>query len=123
MLDVQINDYIRVSRTQGRGGPAIAKIIRAKHVTQYLRHIKRHSPTGFNYGYMGSGPADLALSILTAIMGKDIAEQYYQRFKFELVATQKEDWWILHVHEIRQWVKVQQQFEEFVADSPKGANE
>ena len=29
-----------------------------------LKHIVHHSPTGFEYGYAGSGPADLALSIL-----------------------------------------------------------
>lgn len=29
-----------------------------------LEHIIHHSPTGFEFGYNGSGPADLALSIL-----------------------------------------------------------
>ncbi|MBT9252140.1 MAG: hypothetical protein KM296_00220 [Brockia lithotrophica] len=29
-----------------------------------LHHVERHSPTGFEWGYGGSGPADLALSIL-----------------------------------------------------------
>src|SRR5512135_81505 len=29
-----------------------------------LRHLVKHSPTGFSWGYGGSGPADLALSIL-----------------------------------------------------------
>lgn len=32
-----------------------------------------HSPTGFEYGYMGSGPADLALNIVEAVLK---AEQY-----------------------------------------------
>lgn len=30
-----------------------------------LPHIVRHSPTGFNCGYDGNGPRDLALSLLT----------------------------------------------------------
>lgn len=30
-----------------------------------LRHIKRHSPNGFAWGYEGNGPRDLALSLLT----------------------------------------------------------
>lgn len=30
-----------------------------------LRHVVKHSPTGLEWGYAGSGPADLALSILT----------------------------------------------------------
>ncbi len=29
-----------------------------------LRHVMYHNPTGFEWGYGGSGPADLALSIL-----------------------------------------------------------
>lgn len=32
------------------------------------RH-KHHSPTGFEFGYGGSGPADLALNILALIIG------------------------------------------------------
>jgi hypothetical protein len=31
---------------------------------QALHHVVVHSPTGFEWGYGGSGPADLALSIL-----------------------------------------------------------
>ena len=38
-----------------------------------LKHIVKHSPDGFQWGYMGSGPADLALSILT---------DFCERFKF-----------------------------------------
>jgi hypothetical protein len=33
-----------------------------------LPHVLRHSPAGFNYGYNGNGPRDLALSILTDAM-------------------------------------------------------
>ena len=29
-----------------------------------LKHIVRHSPTGMEWGYGGSGPSDTALSIL-----------------------------------------------------------
>lgn len=34
-----------------------------------LRHIMRHSPTGLAWGYGGSGPADLARSILADVLG------------------------------------------------------
>lgn len=34
-----------------------------------LRHIAYHSPTGLEWGYGGSGPADLARSILVEVMG------------------------------------------------------
>lgn len=34
-----------------------------------LRHHVKHSPTGLEWGYGGSGPADLARSILIEILG------------------------------------------------------
>jgi hypothetical protein len=38
-----------------------------------LPHIIHHSPTGFECGYPGSGPADLALSILADLLGAGCA--------------------------------------------------
>lgn len=35
--------------------------------TNVPRTVIHHSPTGFNWGYAGSGPADLALNILNAV--------------------------------------------------------
>jgi hypothetical protein len=37
---------------------------------QALHHVAVHSPTGFEWGYGGSGPADLALSILADHFGE-----------------------------------------------------
>jgi hypothetical protein len=34
-----------------------------------LRHVVRHSPTGLSWGYAGSGPADLARSLLIDALG------------------------------------------------------
>lgn len=34
-----------------------------------LRHIVKHSPTGMEWGYSGSGPADLARSLLIDALG------------------------------------------------------
>lgn len=36
-----------------------------------LVHVPLHSPTGFNCGYLGSGPADLALALLVHHLGED----------------------------------------------------
>jgi hypothetical protein len=57
--------------------------------------IVRHSPDGFNWGYGGSGPAQLALAILLDYYGKDAPElRHYQSFKFDAIAVipQEEDW-------------------------------
>lgn len=47
----------------------------------------RHSPTGFEWGYRGSGPADLALNILLECGASDAeADAWYQAFKEAVVA-------------------------------------
>lgn len=41
-----------------------------------LRHYVRHSPTGLEWGYGGSGPADLARSILIEVLGSEALCRY-----------------------------------------------
>jgi len=46
-----------------------------------------HSPTGLNWGYGGSGPAQCALAILADHLGDDqAAGRLYQGFKWAVVA-------------------------------------
>ncbi len=63
-----------------------------------LTHHVYHSPTGFAWGYAGSGPAELARCILADAVGFDasspektldnvITPSLYQRFKEEKIAT------------------------------------
>ena len=53
-----------------------------------LRHLVQHSPDGFEWGYGGSGPFDLARSIVGDLLGqKDPHPVDYQRIKRALVAT------------------------------------
>lgn len=60
-----------------------------------LRHDVRHSPTGFEWGYHGSGPADLARSLCAAVLGEVPDARIYQRVKRELVASLTGDTWTL----------------------------
>jgi len=54
--------------------------------------LRNHSPTGFEWGYCGSGPAQLALAILAHHCGPETALHYYQRFKAVVIATLPERW-------------------------------
>jgi hypothetical protein len=66
--------------------------------------IRNHSPTGFAWGYGGSGPAQLALALLVDALGDvEIAERHYQEFKFEIVAGWGASWSIT-AQEIRDFV-------------------
>ena len=60
------------------------------------RDLHNHSPDGFNWGYGGSGPAQLALAILADHLGNDeLALANYQAFKFAVIAGLENDEWTL----------------------------
>ena len=62
-----------------------------------------HSPTGFEWGYCGSGPAQLALALLADHLADDRqALDIYQRFKWAVVAELPKKGWTLSGHEIDQ---------------------
>jgi len=67
-----------------------------------------HSPTGFMWGYGGSGPAQLALAILLRAVGKEKALKHYQRFKWEIIATLPQTNFAINV-DIKKWLEAHQQ--------------
>jgi hypothetical protein len=81
-----------------------------------LVHVVHHSPTGLEWGYGGSGPSDLALSILADFFGE--GEQYkelkqlpnskslklYQAFKRDFVARFPRKSWMIDSATIARWV-------------------
>jgi hypothetical protein len=68
-----------------------------------LPHICRHSPDGFEWGYGGSGPADLARSILIDCLGEDRADRLYQDFKWAFVAKFQYEGWRITSDVIESW--------------------
>lgn len=58
--------------------------------------LRNHSPTGFEYGYCGSGPAQLALAMLADALGDDEqAMNWYQEFKRVVIASLNDPEWTL----------------------------
>lgn len=53
-----------VLRREPPGGTRSRPLPQQRAVCEAITHIRHHSPDGFEWGYGGSGPADLALSIL-----------------------------------------------------------
>src|SRR5690349_13039754 len=45
-----------------------------------------HSSTGFEFGYGGSGPAQLALAILADCCGDEVAVKHHQGFKWAVIS-------------------------------------
>lgn len=55
--------------------------------------LRQHSPTGFEWGYCGSGPAQLALAVLLHATGDmPTALAAYHWFKWEVVAGWRDVW-------------------------------
>jgi hypothetical protein len=70
-------------------------------------NIRNHSPTGFEWGYGGSGPAQLALALVVDACGEAYAEApIYQRFKAKVVAALPKDGWVLTVSQVRAAVEL-----------------
>ena len=66
----------------------------------------RHSPDGFNWGYSGSGPAQLALALMIAFIGKENATKYYQKFKTDVISKlPREADFILDEEDIKIWME------------------
>lgn len=65
--------------------------------------VWNHSPDGFQWGYGGSGPAQLALALLLDATCEETARRHYQMFKWRVVATWKESWSIT-TQEIADWI-------------------
>jgi hypothetical protein len=64
--------------------------------------LRNHSPTGFEWSYAGSGPAQLALALAADVLGDDEqAQQVYQNLKFKLVGRLPRDGWSLTEDQLR----------------------
>lgn len=72
--------------------------------------VFNHSPDGFNWGYPGSGPSQLALALLLAAgIRKATAIRLHQRFKMDFIAKiPQEDDFRTTIKSVRMWVKAEQ---------------
>ena len=72
--------------------------------------VMNKSPTGFSWGYSGSGPAQLAFALLAAVIGTERASNPYmfQRFKQEVIGQlDQHKGWIMTEEFIGKWVAKQ----------------
>jgi len=80
-------------------GKAMVRIIGHDGDTRELperRDLFNHSPSGFDWGFGGSGPSQLALAILADAIGNDpVALRLYPEFKWAVIAKLPKDHWRL----------------------------
>jgi hypothetical protein len=59
---------------------------------------------GLNWGYCGSGPAQLAIALLADATGyEELAQYFYQKFKNDVVSQLKDEW-TLTSNDVIDWV-------------------
>jgi Family of unknown function (DUF6166) len=86
-------------------------IVRVSEPGKRLRPLRprldlyNHSPTGFEWGYGGSGPAQLALALLADVLDDDeLAVRLHQEFKQKFIAWLPRDLpWTMTEQDIRNW--------------------
>jgi len=104
------------------GGDVRVAVREGDQTVRELRHVEAHSPDGFEWGYGGSGPADLALSILADYFEERVAAEelgqgnfekivkirswaYHQAFKWDFIADAKRDGWEISEEAVDQWLE------------------
>ena len=71
--------------------------------------IWNHSPTGFEWGYGGFGPAQLALAILFDVTkDKILSVRYHQRFKFDWIAGCDPSGFEMTEYDVKDWLQQQE---------------
>jgi hypothetical protein len=67
-----------------------------------LRHDLRKHSEAFEWGYGGSGPAQLALALAADVLGDDDkAQDIYQRLKFRIIGGLTHEGWVLTEQRLR----------------------
>ena len=99
-----------ITYTGIRVGHVCSVVVCSNDGPKDLPHICRHSPDGFQWGYGGSGPSDLALAIMADYFGRQgvvkplgEATGCYQDFKWDFIAKIREDGWSITEQQIHEW--------------------
>jgi len=99
-----------MKRYQGtRNGTAADVTVDGKPLIPRL-DLWNHSPSGFEWGYGGSGPAQLALAILADhLFDEDEAVCLHQEFKQRVIANLPYAGWTLSEQEVQAAVQLVRQ--------------
>ena len=107
---VGIDEKTRDQMLQDLGGKFKGDLVcirnqRGEITVNIPRLIVRHSPDGYEWGYGGSGPAELALNALTLFIGYRRAQHIYQDFKREFIEPMPKGGGIVRRREVIRWTK------------------
>ena len=109
----------RLMETSVPAATRVSVVVLSSEGVAPLPHYPFHSPTGFEWGFSGSGPADLARCILLHHCGvrPHVRGEFYppapgelpvryQAFKFDVIARlQPDEPWALTSQQISAWIE------------------
>jgi len=84
------------------------KLLDGNIETNVRQQRAMHSPTGYGWGYAGSGPADLAYNILLRFVGPDDAIKMHQEFKNAFIANAPDQGARVKACVIRRWIEARE---------------
>lgn len=95
------------SGTRSAGGCAVTVTDDSGCRVLCPRHdLRNHSPDGFEWGYAGSGPAQLALALAADVLGDDEAALgVYQRLKSRVVVGLASESWTMTGDELAETIR------------------
>lgn len=73
-------------------------------MTNIPHKVLMHSPTGYEWGFNGKGPADLALNILLQYARADVAIVWHQQFKKDFLEKAPKEGMKIEGKRIKQWI-------------------
>ena len=102
-------------------GTVVERVDELGERSTFPQRVVYHSPTGFEWGYGGSGPSDLALNILADVAGfegtwrydrdrqEDLEPEWvwglHNAMKFDLIASQPQHQLLLSRIEVERWLE------------------
>lgn len=105
-----MSEVVYAGFTDKKGNKVVTRDGRALALGPSLK-LWNHSPTGYEWGYGGSGPAQLALALLLDATGdKVLSVDLHQKFKAKIVSNfPRNGTWDLKRSQIMEWVKGEKQ--------------
>lgn len=106
-----------ISGTEAEAAEAMAALARKKVLIERIEAVEQspspvrlvhrgiHSPDGFEWGFSGSGPADLAFSVLATELGEEPPPTVYLRFRDDVIARLRRERFELPAWEVMRWVE------------------
>lgn len=121
ITDMKTTDFDDITLHEPLENGIVIKRIDGKVATNVPHLVAHHSPSGFEFGYAGSGPADLALNLMEVVLNRlgyegertlcfdgdcwDLAYQLHQDAKFKFITPLLKEGDVIPYEMVEAWVK------------------